>query len=154
MLLVFVVFFVVIHNQMMAKQEEHNKDILAAIRATIAEEISLAEQAVDGYSRTFFLPLTVHGNPYTLELSAGDIVVRYQGEETPLFPVATVTNHSISPGWNRISKFDGEITLTNASAVCGDAEIQSPNFDYVFEECDSAPHSTCPSCGVNCYCLN
>ncbi len=154
MILVFIAFFIIIQNRILTVQEDKNQQTLGEIKEAIKTELSIAEEANDGFSRKFFLPLKVSGVDYFLQLNDSEIRIAYNGIESPLFLVPDVKNYSISPGFNRISKFSKKISIVNSSARCGDGVVEAPNFDYIFEECDGASDSRCPGlCNVTtCYC--
>ena len=161
MLIVFIAFFIIVQNQLLNEQEKKDQDVLTEMRELISKEFALAEKSNDGYSRKFWLPMTVNGQPYQLRFipgpagEPGEIGITYLNEEKPLFLRPMVTNYSISSGMNRVSKFGGRISVVNSTAVCGDGIIQNPNFDLIFEECEQDsecvfPPNTCNT--TNCYC--
>jgi hypothetical protein len=136
MLLVFVVFFVIIQGNIRSAQDEKNKDTVDQIKKVVQDEFNLAEYATDGYSRVFHLPLSVNGAPYTMNFYNNEIRIAYLDVEKPFFFVPNVTNYSISPGYNRVSKINGKISVVNESAVCGDGILEIPNYYNVQEECE------------------
>lgn len=154
MLMAFIIFFIIIQNQIIDVNDEKSQDVLTEVRKLIGKEVSLAQEASDGYSRIFSLPKTINGKQYSLLLNDSEIRISYSGKEIPIFLLPNITKYSLDVGLNRISKFNNEIRIVSSSGVCGNGIVESPNFNYVFEECDGAKDSLCPGkCNITtCFC--
>jgi hypothetical protein len=114
MLFVFTAFFFVIRERSaIATQQLHYQE-LETIGSILDQEVTLAAQVRDGYNRTFLLPYTVGGEPYTITLpSTTEVNIRSRDSEYLLFLSANVTapGNVLLPGKNVILKQNGNLTI-------------------------------------------
>ena len=114
MLFVFTAFFLVIRERSsIATQQLHYQE-LETVGTIIDQEVTLAAQVRDGYNRTFMLPYTVGGEPYTIFLpSTTEVNIRSRDSEYLLFLTANVTalGNVLRPGKTVIVKQKGNLSI-------------------------------------------
>ena len=108
----FLIFLLVLHQNTVYEREENRNTLAQDVALQIQQEIGLATESIDGYSRQFNLPLTISGASYIVTLVDGDTVyIRTDdGKHALSLSVANVTG-SVIIGTNYISKVDGVVIL-------------------------------------------
>lgn len=106
-IMVLAVFVVIMQNNL-TESEKNRREIRAEqIANIVVSEISLAQQSPGDYQRTFFLPISIQGENYTIELrnTGQDVYVKYRDVEHVSFLNVQVGNPlALSPGYNTIQK--------------------------------------------------
>lgn len=120
MMMVFVMFFAIVGEQIMDMNEARRDKIAEDVLDTIVGEIEIAHQSADGYSRNFTLPDYVEGSPYEVSVYYNRVVVmQFQGKifnrQLP-FDLAGVS--TVYKGINQIKKLNGEISIINGNDPC------------------------------------
>ena len=92
-----------------------------AILTSITAEIDIAQKTMDGYQRTFVLPLSAHGQEYSLEIKESavhkELIITYADNKTVSSPLpdAVESGSTVGKGVNHLSRSDGKITLAHLS---------------------------------------
>jgi hypothetical protein len=118
MMLLFVIFFIISENKILSVQKQNNKDTLKQFGNIVSTEIRLAEEVHNNYHRTFYLPETLNGDTYNIELiittpdlkSGSELVINYS-QESYIFFYDALINGSIKKGENTISKHNNIIRI-------------------------------------------
>ena len=111
MLFVVLGFFAVTSSKILDVKEEANRQIAEDTANFVNGEIEIAKTVNSGYSRFFFLPLTINGVDYTITLTDNrELAVNYLGYEYVRFVNATGT---ISKGKNKISNVNGRVYMNS-----------------------------------------
>jgi len=105
----FVAFLLVIQMNIQEKNFERAKVLAQDLALSVQNEISLASESSEGYYREFFVPETILGNSYEIEILENRIYVHGDriGISYKLFPV----NGDIQKGINLIKKENGTVYL-------------------------------------------
>ena len=91
-------------------REQYNFEI-KEIALTVHDEVNLAVQSSDGYSRQFSLPQQILSREYSVNLVSGLVYVRTEdGKFAIALPVANVTG-DVQKGKNLIRKVNREVYL-------------------------------------------
>ncbi len=109
----FTVFFLVIQGNMSDKLEERQNLAVKSVAITVQDEINLAFQSSDGYSREFKIPETINGADYKINITEEMIYLRTDdGKYAIALPVKNVTGDvKKQPDINVIKKENGEVKL-------------------------------------------
>src|SRR3989338_11520334 len=75
----FLIFLLVIHRNTADERFENRNILVQEVALQIQQEINLAMNSANGYSRQFVLPMTISGVSYTVDIVDGDTV--YRSEE-------------------------------------------------------------------------
>lgn len=67
MTLFLIVFMTVISDKLFSATDDRTREIVEDLADVIESELVLAANAQEGYSRTFTLPFSLDGRPYTLQ---------------------------------------------------------------------------------------
>ncbi|MFH1649071.1 MAG: LamG domain-containing protein [Candidatus Woesearchaeota archaeon] len=123
-LLIFAIFVVLIQSRTYDALMQNTKDRAGQVEGIIMNEILLAQESVDGYSRIFQLPSSLDGLPYTIfRADSREIVILYDGGERVIFLPANVTLINITNGYSQITKTNGRIFIEDATNVdCFDTD--------------------------------
>ena len=115
-MIMFVAFFYVISERIVAFQEQRNARVSVDILEKTLSELSIAFKVRDGYNRTFWLPLELYGQPYSIQFGDhSELQLEYK-ERTYVMPllINITDNSQIVRGRNRIQKYRGNITILPA----------------------------------------
>lgn len=105
------IFFVIIQNNTEEKTYRRENIIAKEIAITVQNEIDLALQSIDGYSRSFDIPNKVGNIDYEINITSGVVYVRTVNNRHALaLPVAVVVGNVNIPN-NTIRKNLGVIYL-------------------------------------------
>ncbi len=81
------------------------------IALTVQDEVNLAHNSANGYSRSFFLPLNLNGLDYTVQILEDSVYVSTQdGKHAVALPISEVTGN-IFLGNNLIYRINNTIFL-------------------------------------------
>lgn len=81
------------------------------IALTVQDEINLAHNSANGYSRSFFLPLNLNGFDYTAQILEDSVyVVAQEGKHAVALPISEVTG-DIFLGDNLIYRINDTVFL-------------------------------------------
>lgn len=81
------------------------------IALTVQDEVNLAHNSANGYSRSFFLPLNLNGLDYTVQILEDSVyVVTQDGKHAVALPISEVTGN-IFLGDNLIYRINDTIFL-------------------------------------------
>lgn len=105
----FVAFLLVIQTNSYEKNLERQKTLAQDLALSVQNEISLASESSEGYSREFFVPDTILGKDYEIEILDERIYIHGDriGVSYKVFPV----QGNIIKGVNIIKKENGIIYL-------------------------------------------
>jgi len=107
----FTVFFLAIQGNMSDKLKERQALAVKNIAITVQDEINLAFQSSEGYSRQFKIPEEINGNKYDINITEGVVYVRtLDGKYAIALPVQDVTGE-VKKNMNIIKKENGEVKL-------------------------------------------
>ena len=111
MLLAVVGFFAVTSSKVLEAKEEGNRKIAEDIADFAYHEIEIAKSVNDGYTRNFYMPETVNGVDYSINITDNrELIVNYLGHEHIRFLPSNATGN-ITKGNNKISKYNGVIFI-------------------------------------------
>ena len=106
-------FFVLFLGIIQGNFSEKNKEKVVLVAQNVAldarEEINLAAESSNGYSRDFVLPENILGEDYELNVSEGRVYLRMK-EFATSYKVFNVTGYFVK-GLNKIRKEDGQVYL-------------------------------------------
>ena len=145
MFMFFIGLAAVIGGKMIEYQAARSQKQVQDIMDVVKSEIQLAGTSLDGYERTFPLPLTINGREYEMGLyvdPSGDnfFVVIFEGNRYETSFAGTIMQGtSVYKGNNFITKYNGEIFI-DSKDPCKEPEI------------DAGLKSYCV--GLTCYCLS
>ena len=107
----FTVFFLAIGGNMSGKLREKKNLDIKDIALTVQDEINLALQSSDGYSRNFTLPEKIGNEDYDIDIVEDMVYVRTVDNKYAIaLPVMNVTGN-IRKNVNTIKKENGRILL-------------------------------------------
>lgn len=107
----FVVFLFGLQNNIGDKTRERNNLEFKELALTVQDEINLALEASEGYSRHFNIPEKLINRNYEINIVSGTVYVRTLDNEFALaLPVGNVTGN-INKGDNFIRNINGRIFL-------------------------------------------
>lgn len=109
----FLTYTFFIQSQIADKSYERRNLMTQEVAYTIRDEVNIALEATDGYSRTFKLPNTILNVDYNATIFGDSIYVRtLDGKHAIAIPIANVTGQLII-GDNTIRKSNGVIYLNS-----------------------------------------
>lgn len=104
-------FFMVVQNNTEDKMYYRENILVKEIALAVQNEIDLALQSADGYSRNFEIPKKAGNLDYEINITSGVVYIKTTNDRHALaLPVAKVTGEINVPS-NTIKKIDGEIFL-------------------------------------------
>lgn len=107
----FSIFFLIIQENISDKIREKNNLAVKEIASIVQDEIALASESTDGYSRQFKLPEKVENQDYEINITEGMVYVKTQNDKyATSLPVLAITG-AIVKGENEIKKENGEVKL-------------------------------------------
>lgn len=107
----FTILFLVIQGNMYDKIKERQIFAVKNVAITVQDEINLAFQSSEGYSREFKIPEKINGDNYDIILTDGLVYVNTtNGKYAIALPVKNVIGE-IQKNTNIIKKENGEIIL-------------------------------------------
>ncbi|MFH1521742.1 MAG: hypothetical protein ABIF18_02170 [archaeon] len=105
------IFLLIVQENMKDKLYQEENILVKEIALTVQNEINLALQSGDGYSREFKLPQKAGGLDYEINIDSGIVYIKTTNNRHALtIPVANVTG-DINITTNRIEKINGIIYL-------------------------------------------
>ena len=109
----FTVFFVAVQGNMSDKVRERQELAVKNVALTVQDEINLASQSMDGYSRNFKVPEKINGKDYEINATEGIVYLRtVDGKYAIALPVKNVTGElKKEPDINTIRKENGIVYL-------------------------------------------
>ena len=111
MLFVFVLFLGLFQKNIGEKIVEKRNYALTELALTIQNEINLASEASNGYSRTFEIPKDILGSDYDVNITSGMVYARTRdGVHALALPAQNVTG-DMNKTSNTIRKVNGTIYL-------------------------------------------
>jgi|GEM_PF-1552521 len=150
MMFVFSAFFFTMQERTDIARKQLNYREMIIVSEVITREVSLANQVRPGYSRTFELPTTIDGEPYTIDINEkSEILLKTSEFEYVVFLSSNLTATStISAGKNNISKdaqgninvipYEGIIQETGEEIIgpipIEEPPIEPPKYDPPIEE--------------------
>jgi uncharacterized protein (UPF0333 family) len=112
-----VVFFVsllllAIQNKEESTTYQHQIIQIKEIALTVQNEINLASESSEGYSREFEIPQTAGNQEYEITLDSGVVYIKTTNNKHALtLPVKEVTGN-VDKGINKIKKINGDIIIS------------------------------------------
>jgi len=158
----FLLMFIILGQRMVDINREQQLASVDAIADLVYDEVSLAQTVRDGYFRRFEVPRTIMGEPYNMSVEAGDLYIRYRGEDSlkvlpqPLlggfcFPHSGLNYYNIT-----ITRDAGIVSMSSCAecrysyAVCYNAEdnnwcdlLSGPSLLPGFNESCCTDHCLC-----------
>tara|TARA_Y100000034_G_C6870911_1_gene397619 strand:- start:554 stop:973 length:420 start_codon:yes stop_codon:yes gene_type:complete len=111
MLFVLVAFLTAINYNISDKRFDEKNRIAKEIALSVQNEISLASNSLDGYSREFEVPLRIAELDYTIAINSGLLYLETEDSRHAVaYPIAEVTG-DIQIGANVIQKEGGVVLL-------------------------------------------
>src|SRR3989338_1440278 len=109
---VFLIFLSVIHQNTASQRLEQRNILIVDVALQVQQEINLATNSINGYSRQFVLPSTIAGLSYQASIiDKNTIYIHTDDEKHALsLPVANVTGEIII-GVNSISRINNSVFL-------------------------------------------
>jgi len=107
----FTVFFLIIQKDNADKIRERKEIAVREMALDVQNEINLAHQSLDGYSRNFNIPEKLNSLEYEINITEDMVYVRITDtREAIALPVLNVTGDLVK-GTNKIKKENGEVFL-------------------------------------------
>jgi len=107
----FTVFFLVVQENVSDKIREKNNLAVKEIASIVQDEIALASESSDGYSRQFKLPEKIENQDYDINITEDMVYVKTQNDKyATSLPILAITG-AIVKGDNKIKKESGEVKL-------------------------------------------
>lgn len=106
MLLFFLAASIGIQNRILAAHYERNLEVASQLANLVNNEVILAEAVNEGYSRSFYLPVLIDGDNYSLYRptpTSEDLVVTFRGQSYLFFLDGTAPIAPLAPGRNTIT---------------------------------------------------
>lgn len=112
-LFLFVGLFYFVQGKISDLRKEGLSAAVREVALTVQEDVNLASEATDGYSRVFVIPQNINGLEYTANITDGYIYVRtIDGKNAIALPLDPVTGN-IMLGVNSIYKSNNTIFLNS-----------------------------------------
>jgi len=105
----FVVFFVAIQSNTSEREKDRENLLVKNLALSVQDEINLATEASDGYSRDFRIPKTILGGDYDISLVENSVYIKTNRVAISL-EIGKVIG-DIKKEDNRIRKENGEVYL-------------------------------------------
>jgi len=108
----FLIFLLIIHQSTASQRYENRNTLVQDVALQIQQEISLATNSINGYSRQFILPPNIAGVYYEATIIDGTAIYIYSndGKHALSLPVSNVTGEVII-GTNTILKINNSVLL-------------------------------------------
>jgi hypothetical protein len=111
LLVFFSVFLLIIQENMSAKIDQKQNRMVNELAIEVQDEINLALEASDGYSRDFSVPGKIANKDYNITLLEGSVYLyTTDGKHAVSLPIPQVKG-DIKKGSNNIRKESGEILV-------------------------------------------
>lgn len=105
------IFFLVIQENLRDETEEKENILTKEVALIVQDEISLALEAADGYTRNFEIPERIGNREYEINITSDLVFIKTTDNKYALaIPVAEVTGNINIPN-NTIQKINGAIYL-------------------------------------------
>lgn len=103
---------------MLAIKTSHQEEIykqqniqLKEIALTVQNEINLASESIDGYSREFQIPQTAGSQEYEITLDTGIVYIKTTNDKHALSLPVKKTTGNLNKTLNKIEKINGQILI-------------------------------------------
>ena len=108
---IFLIFLYLFQSDLAGKSDKRKDEMIRETALSIQNELSLASESSDGYSRTFEIPLTILGSNYEANITSGFVYVRTSdGSHAISLPVQNITG-DLNITTNKIRKVNGAVYL-------------------------------------------
>ncbi|MCH7850436.1 MAG: hypothetical protein IH845_02225 [Nanoarchaeota archaeon] len=108
----FTLFFLIIQEDRASKVSDLQNSQIKEIGLTLKNEIDLAYESSDGYTREFELPRYTYGSNFTILVTENLVLVSSTDlKHSVSYSVSPVTGNVKKIGVNIIRKVDGEVKL-------------------------------------------
>lgn len=111
-LLMFSAFFTVFSQRQISAGNLQNQRTAASIADKVAFELDLALTEGSGFSRTFELRDSIGGNPYTVTLHQGTVLLEYGEKDVLSSSAAKNITGTVQPGTNTVTNNGGTLYVT------------------------------------------
>ena len=102
-------FMLVLQYNVADKNYERADFLTQEIALNVQNEVDLATNSVDGYTRQFSIPARILGSAYNINVTSGFVYVRTtDGQHSLSYPTGNVTGY-ILKGANTIRKINGTV---------------------------------------------
>lgn len=109
-MLFFLTFITLIIGEKVIEEKfEEEKFEVRRLGLIIQDEISIAKEASEGYSRNFEVPSTINGKPYMILIDGNRLIIQTDKVKSS-YEIINITG-SISPGNNHIYNENGTVYL-------------------------------------------
>ena len=105
----FVGFLVILNISLEDANRQKENTLMKDLALTIRKEIGIASQSSDGYYRTFFIPATISGREYEINITQN--VLQIKTNRNALTLAVEDVNGTMQKGNNIIRKVGGNILL-------------------------------------------
>lgn len=105
------IFFLAIENNTEDKLYLRESILVKEIALTVQNEINLATNSIDGYSRNFKLPEKAGNLEYEINASEGFVYIRTKNEKHAMSFPSYEVNGEVNIGENKIEKINGVVYL-------------------------------------------
>jgi len=113
-LFIFSLFLIVIQNNVSDKFDEDRDRIALEIVLTVQDEINLASESSDGYSRNFKIPSRVGSLGYNISIIESNVfLITEDGRHAVSLPIPEAVEGEIYVGENSITKEGGVVHINN-----------------------------------------
>ena len=109
MFLFFSVLFIYVQSLLVDITQSNKETGIEAVQAAVVKEIDLASRMPSGYERTFTLPSTIQGIPYSIQLQTEtapvkDAVLVSSGDTSLVAFLNADVSGTLQPGQNTLKK--------------------------------------------------
>lgn len=111
MLFFFVSFVYFLQVNIAQKNSQQIDNGIREIALTVQDEVSLAQESVDGYSRTFVLPYGVLSQSYNINITSGFVYIITSNQKHAISLTVLDVTGQPKPGNNTIRKTSGVVYL-------------------------------------------
>ena len=108
-ILFFVGFLVILNINFEDARRQKENTLMKDLALTIRKEIGIAAHSSDGYHREFFIPPTISGRDYEVNITQN--VLQISTNKNALTLALEEVNGTIQKGQNKIRKIGGNIQL-------------------------------------------
>jgi hypothetical protein len=112
-ILFFTVFFIAINQDVAEKTEDNRRRQMEEILLNVKNEIQIASESVNGYSREFSIPTKIGPYNYEIIINDGLLYAETEGKEYGMAISVQDVSGEIFSGKNLIQKREGEVFLNS-----------------------------------------
>ena len=109
MLFFFIIFFGIIQENISEKDKEKERIVAQSVALDVQDEINLAAESSEGYSREFSVPENIFGKEYSINVTQSRILIAYD-KFSASYNSRNVTGE-LKKGVNKIKKENGTVYL-------------------------------------------